>query len=240
MLRILLPVLFLLKMCFASGQYLQATYSFVHTPDYKEAEWTGEPFTLHYTYKIVYWGKHVYAFAQLQELELYPDGNMQRVFGSLTQSKRIYAKPYQFVEWLDYDSMMIKNIQDNPFSLPNDTCAGQHGMWKFGNDVEQWKFDTEIKDINGIACQRAKNFVGEKVYWDVWFAPEVVVPGSPLHMYNLPGLMVEGEIPMNNWKFTLQSLEMLDPNGPKPYLPPCVDDYFPYKGTMKAVKTTKH
>jgi len=31
---------------------------------------------------------------------------------------------------------------------------------------------------------------------------------------------------------------MLDPNGPKPYLPPCINDYFPYKGTMKPVQPT--
>jgi len=235
--KLSLMPLFLLILNFGMGQYMKVQYSLIRTLPVVAQGKTYDPYIFHYDYYSLYWGSQLYAYAYSLDLEKYPDGKIEVHEGNMHRGTRFSSKPIQLVEWINYDSMHISSVDDLAMTAEYDSCVGPHSLWKFGPNVEHWEFLQENKKINGLNCQRAKKYYPDgSLMWEVWFAPEILVPGNPMSMYNLPGLMVLAESSALHLKFELQSLEMLDPNGPKPYLPPCINDYFPYKGTMKPVQ----
>jgi len=234
-------VCFLVLCIFGNAQHshIAVNYLLLETRPMEVEEKSYSPTILHFDYKAIYWDNQLFAYAILRELKDYPDGKIVRETGIPNHSfNNIFStKPVQRFEWIDYDSAQIRRIADDVFLAEYDSCVGEHSLWKFGPNVEHWEYLEETKQINNLNCQRAKRYYPDgMLMWDVWFTPDINVPGSIFSMYNLPGLMVQAESPILSLKFDLQSIEMLDPNGPKPYLPPCVNDYFPYKGTMKTVQ----
>ena len=191
---------------------------------------------LQYDHHNVFNDSVVFSYAKLRQLAQYPNGKV-RFPGkepNHAYNTDLCVKPLQFMTAIFFDSMMRKDISDPILTNPMDTCVGSKELWKFSRGFQPWQFLEQTKEINGIPCQRAQLYSRNgNLYWDLWFAPDIVVPGAPYGLETLPGLMIEGYCDGLKLNFSLNDLEMVSPGDPRLQLPSCFSEEFKYRGPMK-------
>ena len=73
--------------------------------------------------------------------------------------------------------------------------------------VMKWTLTTEKKKIGTFDCQRAiTTFRGRN--YDAWFTLDIPIPTGPWKLHGLPGLILEANDDKEQFKYTMQSIEM--------------------------------
>ena len=218
------------------GQQMIAKYTATRVLNLSDELNENIKITLQYDYYNVFNDSMVFSYAKLRQLAQYPNGKV-RVSGkepNHAYNTDLCVKPLQFMTAIFFDSLISKSISDPILTNPTDTCVGGKTYWKFSSGFQPWQFIEQIKEINGIICQRAQLILPDgSLYWDLWFAPKIVVQGAPYGLETLPGLMIEGYCDGLKLNFSLNDLEMVSRGDPRLQLPSCFNEEFKYRGIMK-------
>ncbi len=70
-----------------------------------------------------------------------------------------------------------------------------------------WQLLDEYKKIDKYTCKKAKAEVRGRIY-EVWYAPQLNVPGGPWKLYGLPGLILEAVSSDDKYKFIFEKIEI--------------------------------
>ncbi|HCF64017.1 MAG TPA: hypothetical protein DEU93_07570 [Chitinophagaceae bacterium] len=154
----------------STAQYIQA--------EYKVEIGYPQGFTLDYIGKYFTSGTKSVEYLLPLYLDKYPSG-------SLTLNDKLYAVPTDTVQRysvVDVDSGIVK-------------IATEYGneYYTFENNFLLWEVFPEIRNIDGLNCQRAQ-WRGRKdgiVLGEVWFATDIPVVAGFKQLIGIPGLIVE-------------------------------------------------
>jgi GLPGLI family protein len=149
--------------------------------------------------KTIYFQKPLY-------LKDYPSGYYKTVFNNLIPTMPVFIDTMQMVYYNNTDSLrsIVKVCGMNVCEPVYNTRTFELGAW-------EWKLLNELKEINGLKCQRAQlirtNYATkeEEVYHDVWFCPDININFGPGEIRDIPGLVVEAISYKNNHTYTLTS-----------------------------------
>jgi GLPGLI family protein len=133
-------------------------------------------------------------------LNEYPNGNVQLI-GSDNNSLgvNVCLDTCQYLCYVSLDSFIIRNR----FQKALDGKISNQ-VRNFEPNYQKWELLSEIKNIQGLKCQRARwvNSAGTILY-DVWFCEDIITDCNFNGLMGLPGLIVEGECIPWNQKFVL-------------------------------------
>lgn len=91
-------------------------------------------------------------------------------------------------------TMVYQNL-DSMIRLVYRLNGGVRQINRFPLIIEQqWEVLPDVKNISGMACQKAVLKEADDIVAEVWFSPETKFPFGLHHFNNMPGLLVEAHI----------------------------------------------
>jgi GLPGLI family protein len=164
-------------------------------------------------------------------LDKYPEGKIE-----FTRSG---ANEY-YVYPLNMDTMIriyYKAIDSNLIRLTNFSNASNSQKpytYNFEPGFTKWTILPETKVIQGLNCQRAQRIIDGTLYYDVWFCADIPLEHGISEIFNLPGLMVEGNsYGGNTISYSLLYYNMQETFDDAVFWPPLFNQPFTHMGTFR-------
>jgi len=132
------------------------------------------------------------------------------------------------VTYSDGDSLIFRytNFSSEPNMQRPESFYYEPGFKK-------WEILNEFKEINGLQCQRAKQFDSRGgLQWDVWFCADIPVPRGFDDSFDIPGLLVEAVF-IDTYFIKLRQYETGIEIDDKEFWPPIFNKSFFHRGTIK-------
>lgn len=138
-------------------------------------------------------------------LSTFPKGNMKV---SISENHVFYYElmmdTIQNLVYKDLDSLIKRDRPD----ISGKNKVDSNYVQEFDLNYYQWEILPEIKIVDGLRCQRAKQSIRLQPQWDVWFCPDIPAQAGISYIINIPGLIVEANhIPLGI-NYTLQKYEL--------------------------------
>ncbi len=127
-------------------------------------------------------------------LKDYPDGSAHiAVNGHYQMIIGLPMDTMYHVYYMDFDSLITRSRTELPGLNSKEWNIKQH--FKTGSFT--WKLLSDIKEINGLKCQRATFTAPDgRLIYDVWFCPDINALAGPYSIRDIPGLVVEADCPV--------------------------------------------
>jgi GLPGLI family protein len=150
-------------------------------------------------------GNKYISFNKPNYLNIYPDGKMKVL---LSENHSFYFElmmdTIQNLVYKDLDSLIKRDRPD----ISGKNKVDSNYVQEFDLNYFEWEILPEIKIVNGLRCQRAKQSIRLQPQWDVWFCPDIPAQAGISYIINIPGLIVEANhIPLG-MIYTLQKYEL--------------------------------
>jgi GLPGLI family protein len=144
--------------------------------------------------------RYIY-FQKPNYLEQYPTGAIVvPISANHTYNYSLCMDTLQNINYTAMDSLILRHRPDL-----GDTRSGSFNfVQKFEQNVFNWIYLPEIKEIQGLRCQKATLAINGRPEWVVWFCPDIVMQAGIDNILDLPGLVVEGENVATKSKYYLQ------------------------------------
>lgn len=122
-------------------------------------------------------------------------------------NRRNIEKPTFFTEFGIDQHLYHKIYKDFPDYKLEDfqSVSGYFYHKNFIFPIENWKLQTEQKEIGGYVCQKAL-LLYEGRAWEAWYTLDISIFDGPYKFYGLPGLILEIYSKDGDYQFTMKSL----------------------------------
>lgn len=180
--------LFLSKIMFSQEQFaLKASYQVQIQEDFT-LQTTGKKIdSLDFEGVCMVKGQRVISYLKPLYVGKYPKDEIVEEVG--TNKTRGFSLNTDSIIAIDYsagDSMIMRCTDYT--TMPN---MQKPYSFYYEPGFRKWEIQSEIKDIDGLLCQRAINrYPNGDIQFDVWFCPSVPVPRGFYKTYDIPGLVV--------------------------------------------------
>ncbi|WP_162618526.1 GLPGLI family protein [Pedobacter yulinensis] len=141
-------------------------------------------------------------FERPNYLETYPNGSVEIQTGNNQQySRALCMDTIQRLSFVDMDSLQ---------RIYRPHIAAKHPLrvnyrQSFEADYFSWIMLPEVREINGLKCQKATMSIRDNLQWIVWVATEVPMQAGVLGVIGIPGLIVEADCVPLKTRYVLQS-----------------------------------
>ncbi|MFN4008179.1 MAG: GLPGLI family protein [Chitinophagaceae bacterium] len=187
---------------------LEATYQVIENVDITINGKVEKTLTLEST-GFLYKKQNRYIYFQKPNyLAQYPNGTITTlVKDKYVHNHLLCTDTLQSINYTAMDSLILR-------FRPNMGGAGQvdfNYVQKFELNVFNWVYLPEIKEIQGLRCQKATLAINGYPQWIAWFCPDIPMQAGVDNILDLPGLVVEAEcIPIKS-KYYLQQYSTTTP-----------------------------
>lgn len=136
---------------------------------------------------------------------------------------------YKFDHWDEKTKLpqwMRSSDEDNVWYYDYNTGKAniQKGVWGSKFNIEdsiqnlKWRFTNESREIAGFNCRKAVATIFDSVYVFAFYTDQIVIPGGPVSVNGLPGMILGLTIPRlyTSWIATKVMVNNVDVNAIKP------------------------
>ena len=182
-------------------------------------------------------GSKVISFLKPLYLVDYPKGYIQEKQNDFTyHTQGLFMDSLQQIAYCNLDSMIFRNRSE--MTGLNGKGANYAAYVKTG--MNNWKVFPESKVIQGLTCQRATlQKPNGNPSCEIWFAIDIPMQIGLNGIFDVPGLIVEGEIFSAHEKFTLASYSFDAPISDSLFWPKEFNEPFTLAGKLKADNSNK-
>lgn len=135
-------------------------------------------------------------------LDKYPTGMIDRKVSDLNlYTNTVSIDTFQHINYANFDSLLLRTRNTPSYG------AGSNSTRSFERGLSEWKILPDLKEINGLKCQKATLFFQSinKIGFTAWFCPEIPTEYNPAGIRDLPGLVIEVDCHAIDQKWMLES-----------------------------------
>jgi GLPGLI family protein len=135
---------------------------------------------------------------------------------------------YKFDHWSD--TKLPKYITEGDenvvyyYDYNNDKFNAQKNVWGSNLNIADtinklhWKIDNEYRVIAGFNCRKAQAILFDSVYVFAFYTDEITIPGGPVSIHGLPGMIMGVTIPRlyTSWIATKVTVNNVNVSAIKP------------------------
>ncbi|MCA0396288.1 MAG: hypothetical protein LCH51_02710 [Bacteroidetes bacterium] len=206
-------IIFSVLLVNARAQNIEARYSIRRIESVALDEKTNKEIQLDFEGFLYKAGSKVISFWKPLYLAQYPTGTIEFATSKGSYIYGFCMDTMQFVNVYHTDSLRVWSFFCTTIIEPAFTTT----KYKAAQSI--WKILPETRLINGLLCKHALQMLGEKIYCEIWYYPDVKLGFGMDGLIDVPGTIVQFSSDITKTTYQLIELKVDEPIDPAFFWP---------------------